>query len=96
MGECFFWYRPTRVVLDQEPLNSCVCVCVTAKLTALFLYCHLLMTRNFFCTISVISDLCFLLFYTILKIFLCPQRDYKIATRFVSVCRVLLNLPLFI
>ena len=26
MGECFFWYRPTRVVPDQRPLNGCVCV----------------------------------------------------------------------
>ena len=25
--ESFFWYRPTRVVLDQRPLNGCVCVC---------------------------------------------------------------------
>ena len=23
-----FWYRLTRVVLDKEPLNGCVCVCV--------------------------------------------------------------------
>jgi len=23
---CFFWYRPTRVVPDQRPLNGCVCV----------------------------------------------------------------------
>jgi len=22
---CFFWYRPTQVVLDQRPLNGCVC-----------------------------------------------------------------------
>jgi len=22
----FFWYRPTRVVPDQRPLNGCVCV----------------------------------------------------------------------
>ena len=22
MGECFFWYRPTRVVPDQRPLNG--------------------------------------------------------------------------
>ena len=29
MGECFFWYRPTRVVPDQRPLNGCVCVFVT-------------------------------------------------------------------
>jgi len=25
VGECSFWYRPTRVVLDKKPLNSCVC-----------------------------------------------------------------------
>ena len=25
---CFFWYWPTRVVLDQRPLNGCVCMCV--------------------------------------------------------------------
>ena len=25
VGECFFWYRPTRVVPDQRPLNGCVC-----------------------------------------------------------------------
>ena len=28
VGQCFFWYRPTRVVLDKRPLNGCVCVCV--------------------------------------------------------------------
>ena len=28
MGECFFWYQPTRVVPDQRPLNGCVYVCV--------------------------------------------------------------------
>ena len=28
MGECFFWYWPTRVVPDQRPLNGCVCVCM--------------------------------------------------------------------
>ena len=28
MGECFFWYWPTRVVPDKGPLNGCVCVCV--------------------------------------------------------------------
>ena len=27
VGECFFWYWPTRVVPDQRPLNGCVCVC---------------------------------------------------------------------
>ena len=28
VSECFFWYRPTRVVPDQRPLNGYVCVCV--------------------------------------------------------------------
>jgi len=27
VSECFFWYRPTRVVPYQRPLNGCVCVC---------------------------------------------------------------------
>ena len=26
-GECFFWYRPTRVVPDKRPLNGCCCCC---------------------------------------------------------------------
>ena len=25
--ECFFWYRPTRVVPDKRPLNGCCCCC---------------------------------------------------------------------
>ena len=28
VGECFFWYRPSRVVPYKEPLNGCVCACV--------------------------------------------------------------------
>jgi len=28
VGECFFSYRPTRVVSDQRPLNGCVRRCV--------------------------------------------------------------------
>ena len=33
VSECFFWYWPTRVVPDKEPLNDCVwhCVFSTAK-----------------------------------------------------------------
>jgi len=27
VGECFFWYRPTRVVPDQRPLNGRRCRC---------------------------------------------------------------------
>ena len=32
--ECFFWYRPTRVVPEKGPLNVCVCVCVRACVRA--------------------------------------------------------------
>ena len=28
VGECFFWYRPTRVVKGPRLLNGCVCVCM--------------------------------------------------------------------
>jgi len=28
VGECFFWYRPTRVVPDQRPLNGRCCCCL--------------------------------------------------------------------
>ena len=31
MGENSFWYRPTRVVPDQRPLNGRVCVCVLSN-----------------------------------------------------------------
>ena len=31
VGEYFFWYRPTRVVPYQRPLNGCVCVCVCTR-----------------------------------------------------------------
>ena len=32
VGECFFWYRPTRVVPDKRPLNGCVCdICQLIK-----------------------------------------------------------------
>ena len=32
MGECFFWYRPTRVVPDKRPLNGCCCCCVVLQI----------------------------------------------------------------
>ena len=31
MGECLFWYRPTRVVPDQRPLNGCCCCCCCCR-----------------------------------------------------------------
>jgi len=31
VGECFFWYRHTRVVPDKRPLNGCMCVCMSPK-----------------------------------------------------------------
>ena len=33
MGECFFWYRPTRVVPDQRPLNGRCCCCYLLNLS---------------------------------------------------------------
>jgi len=38
VGECFFWYRPTRVVSDQRPLNGrCCCCCPgTASVCCVF------------------------------------------------------------
>jgi len=38
VGECFFWYRPTRVVPDQRPLNGCVCVVKFGPLTIVQAY----------------------------------------------------------
>jgi len=32
VGECSFWYRPTRVVPDQRPLNGRCCCCSVASL----------------------------------------------------------------
>jgi len=39
VGECFFWYRLTRVVPDkiQRAVNGCVCVCVFLKKTEIAL-----------------------------------------------------------
>jgi len=34
VGECFFWYWPTRVVPDQRPLNGC-CVVVVVDMSVL-------------------------------------------------------------
>ena len=34
MGESSFWYRPTRVVPDQRPLNGRCCCCTSTYLTA--------------------------------------------------------------
>jgi len=31
--ECFFWYRPIRVVLEQRPLNGCCCTTAIMKHT---------------------------------------------------------------
>ena len=34
VGECSFWYRPTRVVPDQRPLNGrcCCCCCIIGQI----------------------------------------------------------------
>jgi len=42
-AECFFWYRPTRVVPEQRPLNGCCCCCFSV-----FLFLTLNMCRSLF------------------------------------------------
>ena len=34
VGECFFWYRLTRLIPDKRPLHGCVCVCLVGWLHA--------------------------------------------------------------
>jgi len=59
----FFWYRPTRVVLDQRPSNSCVCVvwnCTEHKPSeilqfALQLVCHIMLQLLLRVAASVIA-----------------------------------------
>jgi len=36
VGECFFWYRLTRVVPDKRPQNGCCCCCVTLLIISRF------------------------------------------------------------
>ena len=53
VGECFFWYRPTRVVPDQRPLNGrcCCCCCLIFALTWRCL------VDNFVCSrITIVGD----------------------------------------
>jgi len=49
-GECFFWYRPTRVVPDKRPLNGCCCCCC-------WCYCctYVLLCFTMFCQITETS-----------------------------------------
>ena len=47
MGESSFWYRPTRVVPDQRPLNGRCCCCCYYNMTALlWLYAGLIESSN--------------------------------------------------
>ena len=39
-GECFFWYRPTRVVPDKLPLNGCCCCCCCWHLDQFVRFCR--------------------------------------------------------
>jgi len=38
VGESSFWYRPTRVVPDQRPLNGRCCCCCCAKYEVNFVF----------------------------------------------------------
>ena len=64
MGECFFWYWPTRVVPDKGPLNGCVCVSlkylsVTAemKLILTLLCCNCFPFQLACCTVYIVHAL---------------------------------------
>ena len=43
---CFFWYRPTWVVPDQQPLNSCVYVCMIAASILECIFVTVVLRRN--------------------------------------------------
>jgi len=48
VGECFFWYRPTRVVPDQRPLTVVVVVVVPCLLVQFgVIFCLMLFTFAF-------------------------------------------------
>ena len=34
-------YRLTRVVMDKDPLNGCVSVCVVYAMSVVFVHCHI-------------------------------------------------------
>ena len=57
VGERFFWYRSSRVVLDKRSLNGCVCVCVRACVLACVRACVRACMCVLFClTINFIYD----------------------------------------
>jgi len=47
VGECFYWYRPSRVVPDKGPLNYCVC-----SSFYVMLYCSLVLFFSFNCELN--------------------------------------------
>ena len=52
MGECIFWYWPTRVVPDQRPLNGRCCF----KCCQIFLYATFPSNNIYIRVISLIRD----------------------------------------
>ena len=46
MGESSFWYRPTRVVPDQRPLNGRCCCCCYCIFQQYLLYAIVLLRRH--------------------------------------------------
>ena len=46
VGECFFWYRPTRVVPHKGLLNGCVCVFILFCMCRYYSYLLLLLCRS--------------------------------------------------
>jgi len=60
VGECFFWYRPTRVVPDQRPLNGrCCCYfCVQDVLCKSELELLNLLNMNIYVVRNIIQIVC--------------------------------------
>jgi len=47
VGECFFWYQPTRVVPDQRLLNSrCCCCCSSVQFPLVLWHCWLSLRKS--------------------------------------------------
>jgi len=56
VGECFFWYQPTRIVSDKEPLNGWVHVCVGGHVYCTCVPCGLNRFRVAFCIELMLVD----------------------------------------
>ena len=82
VGECFFWYRPTRIVPDQRLLNGCVCVCARARalLVMLTWSCSLAMLHLVLTVIT--CDVCLSACHKLLDFLHWPLEGHLVARKF--------------